>query len=47
MTLDNALKAVRESDDRPFVAAGVTHRFVDYRDDFVIWVVFYGPKGGE
>lgn len=30
-----------------FVAAGVTHRFEDFSDDFVVWVVFWGPKGGE
>jgi mannose-6-phosphate isomerase-like protein (cupin superfamily) len=30
-----------------FVAAGVTHRFEDFGDDFYVWVVFYGPKGGE
>ncbi len=30
-----------------FVAAGDTHRFEDFSDDFSAWVVFYGPKGGE
>lgn len=30
-----------------FVAAGETHRFEDFTDDFGTWVVFYGPKGGE
>lgn len=30
-----------------FVAAGVTHRFENFSDDFAAWVVFYGPKGGE
>jgi mannose-6-phosphate isomerase-like protein (cupin superfamily) len=30
-----------------FVAAGVEHRFVDFSDDFAVWVVFYGPRGGE
>lgn len=29
------------------VAAGVSHRFVDFSNDFVTWVVFYGPQGGE
>jgi mannose-6-phosphate isomerase-like protein (cupin superfamily) len=33
--------------DAFFVAAGVTHRFENFSDDFVTWVVFYGPKGGE
>ena len=30
-----------------FAAAGETHRFEDFSDDFGTWVVFYGPKGGE
>lgn len=30
-----------------FVPAGVEHRFVDFSDDFVTWVFFYGPEGGE
>lgn len=30
-----------------FVPAGVTHRFVDFTDDLVVWVIFYGPEGGE
>ncbi len=30
-----------------FVPAGVEHRFLDFSDDFVTWVLFYGPEGGE
>lgn len=30
-----------------FVPAGVEHRFVNFTDDLVVWVVFYGPEGGE
>lgn len=30
-----------------FVPAGVAHRFERFTDDFVAWVVFYGPEGGE
>lgn len=30
-----------------FAAAGVEHRFEDVTDDFAVWVVFYGPEGGE
>lgn len=30
-----------------FVAAGVEHRFVDFSDDLTMWVLFYGPTGGE
>ncbi len=30
-----------------FVPAGVEHRFVNFTDDLVVWVMFYGPEGGE
>ena len=30
-----------------FVAAGITHRFLDFSEDFRTWVVFWGPPGGE
>lgn len=30
-----------------FVPAGVVHRFEDFSEDMVVWVVFYGPEGGE
>jgi mannose-6-phosphate isomerase-like protein (cupin superfamily) len=30
-----------------FVPAGVGHRFENFTDDLVVWVVFYGPEGGE
>ena len=30
-----------------FVAAHVEHRFENFSDDFIAWVVFWGPKGGE
>lgn len=30
-----------------FVPAGVEHRFENFTDDLVVWVVFYGPEGGE
>src|SRR6516162_5046424 len=33
--------------DLLFAAAGEVHRFEDFSDDFVVWVVFYGPEGGE
>ena len=29
-----------------FTAAGVPHRFEEFTDDFQIWVIFFGPKGG-
>ncbi len=30
-----------------FVPAGAEHRFEDFSHDFLTWVVFYGPHGGE
>ena len=33
--------------DMLFVAAGTTHRFEEFSDDFGTWVMFYGPEGGE
>ncbi len=30
-----------------FVPAGVEHRFTTFSPDFVAWVIFYGPVGGE
>lgn len=30
-----------------FVPAGVAHRFEGFSDDLAVWVLFYGPKGGE
>jgi mannose-6-phosphate isomerase-like protein (cupin superfamily) len=30
-----------------FVPAGQVHRFEDFSSDFVVWVAFYGPEGGE
>ena len=36
-----------ESGDFLFVAAGTEHRFEDFTEDLAVWVVFYGPHGGE
>jgi mannose-6-phosphate isomerase-like protein (cupin superfamily) len=33
--------------DALFVPAGVEHRFEEFTDDLAVWVVFYGPEGGE
>ena len=33
--------------DLLFVPAGVVHRFEDFTDDLAVWVLFYGPEGGE
>lgn len=32
--------------DALFVPAGVEHRFEEFTDDLVVWVVFCGPEGG-
>jgi mannose-6-phosphate isomerase-like protein (cupin superfamily) len=36
-----------ETGDLLFVPAGAAHRFSDFSDDFGVWVMFYGPEGGE
>jgi mannose-6-phosphate isomerase-like protein (cupin superfamily) len=33
--------------DAVFIAAGTEHRFEDFSDDLAVWVVFFGPPGGE
>lgn len=33
--------------DVMFVPAGVVHRFENFSDDFMVWVVFCGPEGGH
>ncbi len=33
--------------DALFAPAGVGHRFEDFTDDLALWVMFYGPEGGE
>ncbi|HEY2391661.1 MAG TPA: cupin domain-containing protein [Candidatus Angelobacter sp.] len=33
--------------DALFVAAGEVHRFENFTDDLMVWVMFYGPEGGE
>jgi mannose-6-phosphate isomerase-like protein (cupin superfamily) len=45
---------VRDTERRTFapgdallVPAGMPHRFENFSDDFLVWVVFYGPSGGE
>ena len=30
-----------------FAPAGAAHRFEDFSEDFAVWVLFYGPEGGE
>lgn len=33
--------------DMIWVPAGAEHRFEDFTDDLAVWVIFYGPEGGE
>lgn len=33
--------------DLLFAAAGVEHRFENFTEDLTVWVIFYGPEGGE
>lgn len=35
------------SGDALFAPAGAVHRFEDFSDDLAVWVMFYGPEGGE
>lgn len=36
-----------EPGDVLFVPAGIEHRFEDFSNDLLVWVIFYGPQGGE
>jgi len=36
-----------ETGDCLFVGESEPHRFEEFSDDFVVWVIFYGPEGGE
>jgi mannose-6-phosphate isomerase-like protein (cupin superfamily) len=33
--------------DLLFVPAGMMHRFEKFTNDLTVWVIFYGPQGGE
>jgi mannose-6-phosphate isomerase-like protein (cupin superfamily) len=33
--------------DLMFIPAGTEHHFEDFTEDLAVWVVFYGPSGGE
>lgn len=36
-----------EVGDLIFAPTGKAHRFEDFSEDFAVWVMFYGPDGGE
>jgi mannose-6-phosphate isomerase-like protein (cupin superfamily) len=44
---DGAERKPFQPGDLLFVPAGVPHRFEDFTEDFAVWVLFYGPDGGE
>jgi mannose-6-phosphate isomerase-like protein (cupin superfamily) len=36
-----------QAGDCIFVAAGTEHHFEDFSPDLTVWVMFYGPAGGD
>ncbi len=44
---DGATRRPFEPGDVIFAPAGCVHRFEDFSDELSVWVVFYGPDGGE
>ena len=44
---DGSTRAPFQPGDLLFVAGGVPHRFEDFSDDLGVWVMVYGPEGGE
>jgi mannose-6-phosphate isomerase-like protein (cupin superfamily) len=44
---DGAKRRPIEAGSFLFVPAGRAHRFEDFSSDFAVWVMFYGPPGGE
>jgi mannose-6-phosphate isomerase-like protein (cupin superfamily) len=45
--VEDGVRQPFETGEVLFVAAGVSHRFEDFTEDFAAWVFFYGPDGGE
>ncbi len=45
--VNDGMETTFNTGDFLFVKAGAEHRFQDFSDDFVTWVFFYGPEGGE
>ncbi len=45
--LNGSLRQKIKPGDFLFVPAGVEHRFDNFSEDLVVWVIFYGPEGGE
>lgn len=47
MFVDGGERYAFAAGDFLFVPAGVAHHFEEFSDDFAVWVLFYGPAGGE
>lgn len=45
--VNGPLRHAFRAGDVMFVPAGVVHRFENFSDDFMVWVVFCGPRGGH
>ncbi len=45
--LNGGVRTPFEPGEALFVPAGAEHRFEDFSEDFAVWVLFYGPRGGE
>ena len=45
--LNDEIRTTFSPGDFLFVPAGVVHCFENFTNDFSIWVLFYGPEGGE
>ena len=41
------IRSKAEVGDLIFAPTGKAHRFEDFSEDFAVWVMFYGPEGGE
>jgi len=45
--VNNGVRNSFGTGDVLFVPAGIEHRFENFTNDFVTWVIFYGPPEGE
>lgn len=47
MFFDGEERRAFQVGDLLFAPAGSVHRFENFTDDLTVWVMFYGPEGGE
>lgn len=47
MFFNGEIRRKAEVGDLIFAPTGKAHRFEDFTEDFAVWVMFYGPEGGE